>query len=261
MYSSESYRDGKYKAAGRWYPESDLFGYPDSLIRSRVNFAYQVGCDLLKKYNYETNTIADIGSCHGHGVNTIQTLLEPKQVLSLDRWYDFLFAQSRVIKPRPDLVTMNLPDIPLADESCDAVFLIHVIEHLPDLQAQLKEIKRIIKPNGALIVATPDKRNLVWHNPEDFTNFDSQSLTELLKEIEFNPQIYSIVGNKHAIAVHERKRIFARFFPVTQTLRKYVPWQLWDKFLLSAELSNKDFSLKDTSDPNGIDLFAFATKN
>jgi len=263
MPNSEIYRNGKYKAAGKWYPESDLFGYPDSLIRSRVNFAYLMGCYfLLKHYDekVEKMTVSDIGSCHGHGVDTIQTLLKPKQVLSLDRWYEFLFAQSRVIKPRPNFITMNLPDIPLTNESCDAVFLIHVIEHLPNLKLQLKQIRRIIKPGGALIIATPDKRNLVWTNPEDFINFDNQSLAELLKESGFNPQVYSIAGNEHAIAVHKRKRFFAQFLPITKTLRKYVPWQLWDKFLLLAELSIKDFYLNHTFNESSIDLFAFAIK-
>ena len=261
MYRSEMYRDGKYIAAGIWYPEEDLFGYPDTLIRGRVSFAYEIGCHLLIEKKIEIGTVADIGSCHGHGVKTIQTLLRPKQVLSLDRWYDFLFAQSRVIDPRPNLVTMSLPNIPLSNESCDAVFLIHVIEHLPDIDRQLDEIKRIIKPGGALIIATPNKRNLVGKNPEDINNFDHQNLIELLREHDFYSEVYSIAGNPHALAVHNRKRFFAQNIPITQKIRKHVPWQLWDRYILQGRLSSKDFSLTRSFDLNSIDLLAFAIKN
>ena len=47
MYQSEMYKNKKYYAAGRWYPETDLYGYPDTLVRARTNFAYQAGCQLL----------------------------------------------------------------------------------------------------------------------------------------------------------------------------------------------------------------------
>jgi predicted SAM-dependent methyltransferase len=32
----------------------------------------------------------------------------------------------------------------------------HVLEHVPDLDLQIKELKRILKPSGTLIVAVPN---------------------------------------------------------------------------------------------------------
>lgn len=32
----------------------------------------------------------------------------------------------------------------------------HVLEHVPDLQNQIKELKRLLKPNGAIIIAVPN---------------------------------------------------------------------------------------------------------
>ena len=32
----------------------------------------------------------------------------------------------------------------------------HVLEHVPDLDAQIKELKRLLKPSGTLIIAVPN---------------------------------------------------------------------------------------------------------
>lgn len=260
-FSSERYKNGHYLAAGRWYPENDLFGYPDTLIRARTNFAYQAGCSLISDGHQTAEVIADIGSCHGHGIKTIQEILSPLHTLSLDRWYEFLYAQKNVMHPQPEFTTMNLPHIPLKDACCDAVFLIHVIEHLPDLPTQLKEIRRILKPDGMLIVATPDIRNLVWTNPDDLDNFDDNKLVHTLQSAGFESSIYSICGDKHALAVHKRKKMFARVFPLTQKLRKYIPWTTWDKFLLSGGLTNTNFRIESQYNPDAIDLLAIAKKD
>lgn len=45
---------------------------------------------------------------------------------------------------------------PVEDNSCDAVFMKSVIEHLPDPVHVLSESLRVLKAGGALIVLTPD---------------------------------------------------------------------------------------------------------
>ena len=48
----------------------------------------------------------------------------------------------------------NLSD--LADNSFDVITMWHVLEHVPDLDLQIKEIKRLIKPNGTILIAVPN---------------------------------------------------------------------------------------------------------
>lgn len=40
------------------------------------------------------------------------------------------------------------------DQCCDTIFLIDVLEHIPDLSMTLKELKRILRPGGHLLIAT-----------------------------------------------------------------------------------------------------------
>lgn len=51
----------------------------------------------------------------------------------------------------------------MPDYSADAITMWHVLEHVPDVEAQITELKRILKPDGVLIVAVPN-----------FKSFDAQ---------------------------------------------------------------------------------------
>lgn len=44
----------------------------------------------------------------------------------------------------------------LEDNSFDVITMWHVLEHVPDLENQIKELKRLIKPNGTVIIAVPN---------------------------------------------------------------------------------------------------------
>lgn len=44
----------------------------------------------------------------------------------------------------------------LENHSFDVITMWHVLEHVPDLDKQIKELKRILKPSGTLIVAVPN---------------------------------------------------------------------------------------------------------
>jgi 2-polyprenyl-3-methyl-5-hydroxy-6-metoxy-1,4-benzoquinol methylase len=51
----------------------------------------------------------------------------------------------------------------LENHSFDVISMWHVLEHVPDLDAQIKELKRLLKPRGTLIIAVPN-----------FKSFDAQ---------------------------------------------------------------------------------------
>ncbi len=55
-----------------------------------------------------------------------------------------------------------LEDAGLADESFDAVLLNHVIEHVDDPLATLREINRVLKPDGHFVIETPRYDSLTF---------------------------------------------------------------------------------------------------
>jgi 2-polyprenyl-3-methyl-5-hydroxy-6-metoxy-1,4-benzoquinol methylase len=44
----------------------------------------------------------------------------------------------------------------LEDHSFDIITMWHVLEHVPDLENQIKELKRLIKPTGTILIAVPN---------------------------------------------------------------------------------------------------------
>ncbi len=56
-------------------------------------------------------------------------------------------------------VDLNRP-MPFADASCDCVTLQEVIEHLEDIRAVLREVRRVLRPGGVFVMTTPNRSNL-----------------------------------------------------------------------------------------------------
>ena len=47
----------------------------------------------------------------------------------------------------------------LKDNSVDVITLWHVLEHLPNLEKDIAQFKRVLKPNGTLIIAVPNYKS------------------------------------------------------------------------------------------------------
>jgi len=68
--------------------------------------------------------------------------------------------------------------IPRPDATYDAVILTQVLEHVPDPQAVLRELQRVLKPGGSLLISVPLNGPLhgePWH----FFQFTHYALAEL----------------------------------------------------------------------------------
>jgi SAM-dependent methyltransferase len=60
------------------------------------------------------------------------------------------------------VVDGTLPNSAFPDASFDAVIMLHVIEHMPDPARDVREIRRILKPDGVLVVETPRFDSLLF---------------------------------------------------------------------------------------------------
>ena len=67
-----------------------------------------------------------------------------------------MLKQARLANPEIDFQQCDVDHIPLADNTYDVVMCIEVLRYLPNISPCLKEISRLLKPNGiALITASP----------------------------------------------------------------------------------------------------------
>jgi len=90
----------------------------------------------------------------------------------------------------PDVVG-SATDIPLPDVSFDTVVSTEVLEHVPDPLKALREMYRVLKPGGYLILSTP----MYWPRhevPHDYFRYPYDGLLHLVKESGFElVELYS----------------------------------------------------------------------
>jgi SAM-dependent methyltransferase len=81
-------------------------------------------------------------------------------------------------------VIASADDIPLPSESFDAVMLTQVLEHVPRPAEVLRELHRLLRPEGRLFLTAP----LVWEEheaPHDYYRYTRYGLAHLLSEAGF----------------------------------------------------------------------------
>jgi 2-polyprenyl-3-methyl-5-hydroxy-6-metoxy-1,4-benzoquinol methylase len=75
------------------------------------------------------------------------------------------------------------------DVPYDLILSFHVLEHIPDIRAELGHWRRLLKPSGSLVVEVPNEaghRLLSWDaNAEHLHQFTASSLTALLDHAGF----------------------------------------------------------------------------
>lgn len=85
-------------------------------------------------------------------------------------------------------------NIPLKDESVDLSMMIMVLEHLPDPEKALKEVKRVLKISGKLVICTVE--NYPGHDlPLNFYHFTKFGLKEILERSGFKVNKLLSFGN------------------------------------------------------------------
>ncbi|MBS7230477.1 class I SAM-dependent methyltransferase [Flavobacterium psychroterrae] len=82
----------------------------------------------------------------------------------------------------------------LGNNSFDVITMWHVLEHVPNLELQIQELKRLLKPTGTLIVAVPnfksydakhyDKFWAAYDVPIHFWHFSKKAIQSLFEKVD-----------------------------------------------------------------------------
>jgi ubiquinone/menaquinone biosynthesis C-methylase UbiE len=99
------------------------------------------------------------------------------------------YARGRYVAPNLRFLVGSADNIPLRDHSVELITCFETLEHVRDFEALLAEVTRILRPDGALCLSTPNRRvsspgrNFADPpvNPYHVHEFTHQELTALLE--------------------------------------------------------------------------------
>jgi 2-polyprenyl-3-methyl-5-hydroxy-6-metoxy-1,4-benzoquinol methylase len=117
----------------------------------------------LHRYAYAKSLVSnrvvlDIASGEGYGSNILAT--EAKSVFGVDISKEVItHSNIKYQKDNLSFVQGDVTKIPFDNAFFDVVVSFETIEHVSDQEAMLKEIKRVLKPEGIIIISSPEKAN------------------------------------------------------------------------------------------------------
>tara|TARA_R110000868_G_scaffold52950_2_gene166640 strand:- start:157 stop:867 length:711 start_codon:yes stop_codon:yes gene_type:complete len=139
---------------------------------------------------------------------------------------------------KPDY-TWNGKRMPFENNTFDCAFATEVLEHCPDPEIVLKEIFRVLKPNGIFFFTVPFLWNLheVPHDEYRYTPF---SLKRHLKNSRFKDIEIKATGGWHA-SMAQMLGLWIRRSPMSESKRKYLSIALKPiiRFLIKIDKNTK----------------------
>jgi SAM-dependent methyltransferase len=140
----------------------------------------------LKKYefarDYVRGLVIDVACGVGYGTD----FLAPgtRQIIGLEIANDAIaVARERYRKGNTWFVQGDAEHLPLANEVADAITCFEGVEHFRDPEAHLKEVVRVLKPDGVYLVSTPhpEANPHSEENPYHLHEFEPERFESILR--------------------------------------------------------------------------------
>ena len=192
---------------------------PDSKILSPMRI------ENLARFNFfrslaNGSLLLDLGCGAGEGTFYLAKD-EERQVYGADLDHDALvYAQQLYQNQNAKFIQMNAEQIAFMGECFDGVVSVEVIEHIPDPNAYLAEVWRILRKDGVFVLTTPNKLRSsptpgsLW--PEHIREYTPEELRDLLKQVFHQVEMW---GEEIPIYEgHLLRRIVRRFAPVIKPI-------------------------------------------
>lgn len=144
--------------------------------------------------------VLDIASGSGYGTKHIS--MSAKKVYGVDVSEEAIeYAKLHYGAKNVQYKVGSGTNIPLDDDSVDVVVSMETIEHIEDQESFLKEVRRVLRPDGVFVVSTPNDKVYPKGNHFHVREHDKQSLASLLKgcfsQIDFYYQVTAIAASIH----------------------------------------------------------------
>ena len=242
----------------------------ENVIFQRHMIAYKEASKLI------SGTVLEIGCGEGYGISELVKFSE--KYIGVDK---FDTSISEEIKKNNDIVFHKMEIPPLLNieaNSIDFVVTFQVIEHIQDDHYFLKEIFRVLKPGGKLLLTTPNKLMSLSRNPWHIREYTPFEMNDILSKYFAKTQVNGVYGNDLVMEYYKKNKEsvkkITRFdiFNFQYILPRWilqVPYDILNRFnrkKLKSDNENvvslvkvDDYSILDSTE-NCLDYFCIATK-
>jgi SAM-dependent methyltransferase len=238
----------------------------EQVIYNRCLFAYEAASELVK------GNIIELGSGEGYGIKLLAPLAGG--YLAVDKFDTDIAGHSNV-----EFRKQMLPSLAgVADNSFDFAVSFQVIEHIKDDKAFVKEIHRVLKPGGKLLISTPNRLMSLTRNPWHIREYTANELQNILLSSFSKVEMKGVYGddivmnyhfkNKASVEKITRFDILKLQYRLPRQLLQ-IPYDLLNRINrrkllgensgLVSKVTTSDFKLSDASE-SCFDLFAIAEK-
>lgn len=175
---------------------------------------------LLKPYviakEWIQGDLLEVGCGEGRGIDMLLPYIASYS--AIDK-IDTAVARLKEKYPSGTFISGHLPPLPFQDASFDSLVSFQVIEHIEDDTLFLKEIHRVLRPNGIGLITTPNRLMSLSRNPWHVREYTGEELTGLAKTIFQHVDVKGVAGNEKIMQYHERNR---------KSVHKIMKWDIFD---------------------------------
>ncbi|HEY1915061.1 MAG TPA: class I SAM-dependent methyltransferase [Streptosporangiaceae bacterium] len=131
-----------------------------------------------------TQVVADVGCGNGFDLRRLVPAGRCRHAIGLDLSPGMLASAGELrASGRLTLIQADAQRIPLGDGSVDVALAMHMLYHVPDLPAAVRELRRIVRPGGTALVST----NSAGSMSEVYDLFDAAISAQLGHPVSARP--------------------------------------------------------------------------
>ena len=242
----------------------------DNVVFQRHLVAYKEAAKII------SGTVLEIGSGEGYGILELAPISE--KYFAIDKYKPNI---SKDLDEKNDITFIQTEVPPLAEidsESVDFVVSFQVIEHITNDKFFLREIKRVLKPEGKLVMTTPNRLMSLTRSPWHIREYTPAQMSDIVSGIFSNIELKGIFGNEKVMYYYvKNKEAVARItrwdiFNMQHWLPRWmlqIPYDILNRFnrhdlqdkneKLVNSIEYTDYSVEISSDLC-LDHFVIATK-
>jgi len=163
-----------------------LFGYASIFYPMNAWFRFRKVLSLIRRFGGKGNTL-DVGCALGDSLVRFESIGLKPVGCDISAWAT---KRARKIHPHISIIRADALALPFRSGAFDTVTAFETLEHCSDLDLALREIERVIKPEGLVIASVPTTD--LNRTYDDETHLWHKSLREWLTLFESHFRILSV---------------------------------------------------------------------